>query len=71
MTAAPLLVKAAGILDVSRSPKAVGWARVAGYLSDIGLVLLMVLALPALLAVGLALVERLAQAVIAITGWGT
>jgi hypothetical protein len=71
MTAVPLLVRTPGTLDVSRPPRAVGWARVAGYLSDIGLVLLMVLALPALLAVGLALVELFAQAVIAITGWRT
>jgi len=59
-----------GILDVSRPPRAVGWARVAGHLADASLALLTALALPALLAIGLASVELFGQAIVAMTGWG-
>jgi len=71
MTAVARPVDTMGVLDVSRPPRAVGWRRAAGYLTDVGLALLMALALPALLAVVLALVELLAQAVIPMTGGGT
>lgn len=66
MTALRLIVAPAGILDVSRPARAGVWARIAVLLTDAGLVLLVVFALPVAFIVVGTTVGLVARAIVAI-----
>jgi len=68
MTALPLIVAPVGILDVSRPARAGMWARIAVLLTDAGLALLVVFALPVAFIVVGTTVGLVAQAIVAIAG---
>jgi hypothetical protein len=70
MTGEPSPVRSHWVLDVSRPERAGGWGRTAAGVADVGLAMLMVLAVPALVGVVAASVGLLARAVIAIVGRG-